>query len=200
LDIISIPLKVVSIVILRVGGLLISATGGEASSSESVQVVLIRLILIAIFCFNSFQYSTQIAAFAASISWLPVWGGFVIGAILNAITQLLQARVLRKDVLAKKEAAFGRVARARISEDQMEGLVDVAQAKARQYNRSEMLKLQVMGVFAAGAWAIEFFIMASSPIMTWAKPWFNFANIPTAILTVIFSFAFEVFAQMDEEV
>lgn len=199
IDFVSMPLKMLSIAILRVGGLLIEMTGGKASDNESLNAVVIRGILVALFLYSASQYSAMAAAIALTIPWLPSWGGIIIGLLLNLVTQILQARALRRDSLSEKERAFKSVAKQRIDEDQIEHYVDIAQAKAKQFNRSEMLKFRVMGLFACGAWLAEFWVMGSNPVIPWASPWFNFANIPCLVLTVVLAFAFEVFAQMDEE-
>lgn len=196
----SIPLVAAAKLILLIGGVLIEATGGKPSNSVSLQAVLIRGILLAIFAFNSWQYSTQVASIAAAIAWLPWWSGGIIGGILNAVTQLLQARLLRRDTVQSKRRAYERVKAQRVPSEELDEQIDIAKAKGRAVNSAEMLKYRTMGLFAIGAWVIELYIMASSPLVDWRSPWFNFANIPVALLTLVFAVAFEVFAQLDEEV
>lgn len=199
IEAVSMPLWMLSIVILRVGGVLIELTGGKASAREGLDAVALRGILIALFIYGAIQYSQQAGAVAASISWLPTWGGLLIGMSLNVATQILQARALRKDRLQDKKDAFYMASERRIHDDEMEDLVDIAKARAKQYNRSEMAKFRVMGFFAFGAWLAEAWVMGSSPAIPWVSPWFSFPNLFSLILSVALTFAFEVFAQMDEE-
>jgi hypothetical protein len=155
--------------------------------------------LIGLFAYSSWQYSTVAIATLVSMGIATpglAWLTAIAGMAASTMTQLFQARLLRGDNPRKRRLEYEQVALSRID---AEGRIDIAQAKADQYNRAGMLGHKVMGFFALAGWALEVFMMSKSPFLNWVTPWFSFSNCIPLVCALVLTIGFEVLSQLDEE-
>lgn len=200
-ELVSIPVKFVGAAVIICGRVLSAATAGgkaELRDADSAYHVLLNLLLITSFCWSGYQYG-QLAA--SNVDQLAFISGpraaFAVGLGLSSLTQLIQARALRQNSPQKAYAKFSETQNRRLDEEQLEDLIDLAQANGKRYNSAGMFKLRMFGMFAMAAWATEGIVQGMAA--DWSTPWFQLQNAGVLAGVVVLTFLFELLAAMDEE-
>jgi len=200
IEIASIPLMFVGALIIQSGRLVTSATGGGQAAlrdTDGPYNFCLNLMLLASLAWSGWQYGALADGYFSSLLWMPAWGGFAVGVGLSTLTQLIQARALRMSTPTKAYDNFSRNARRRINEEELDPLVDIAQAHGRSYNSAGMTKLRMFGIFAIAAWVAEFVVQALNA--SWALPWFSVGNLGVFAGVLVATFMFELMAMLDQE-
>ena len=200
IEIASIPFMFLGTLIIYIGRLVTSATGGgrvTLRDTDGPYNACLNLMLLTSLAWSGWQYGKLSDGYLSGLSWMPIWGGFAVGIGLSTLTQLIQARALRMSTPAKAYEKFTQNAKQRLNEESLEGLVDVAQAHGKRYNSAGMAKLRMFGLFAIAAWIAEFVVQSLNA--SWAKPWFSVGNLGVFAGVVVATFMFELMAMLDQE-